>query len=361
MWIGKTVKLKSIFIFFSFFFSQPFQAPQFSNSGQPRRPNVMQQQQQQLYTPQAASMASNYPCGVMGNGLQGPSAMYNPFQHPPHVQNLMMAGGGTASRQTQPYVPTSMGHGRGNPAASGGQIAAAATAAAAIQEQQVLQAQQHQQQLHHHHQQQQQQQAGLSHLPYVTSMIQSFQNLPLMAAAGLEGLTYPPNPDQIRNRLRNPSTNNHRHRPGGAGGHHHSAGSGNSGMPHRSNPRRNPNNNPTMIQSSAHAHHAHHPHGHHHHHHPPPSSAVSGSGAMAPSGHTAGMPPGMAAHAASGVGYPPGFLPALFALLSNMPLSQQDPNEPENYEALLNLAERLGEVKPKGLNKSDIEMLPSYR
>ena len=116
-----------------------------------------------------------------------------------------------------------------------------------------------------------------------------------------------------------------------------------------------------MIQSSAHAHHAHHPHGHHHHHHPPPSSAVSGSGAMAPSGHTAGMPPGMAAHATSGVGYPPGFLPALFALLSNMPLSQQDPNEPENYEALLNLAERLGEVKPKGLNKSDIEMLPSYR
>jgi hypothetical protein len=49
----------------------------------------------------------------------------------------MMAGGGTASRQTQPYVPTSMGHGRGNPAASGGQIAAAAAAAAAIQEQQV--------------------------------------------------------------------------------------------------------------------------------------------------------------------------------------------------------------------------------
>ena len=129
------MKLKYFFPFF-----QPFQTPpQFSNSGQPRRPNVMQQQQQQLYQPpQAASMASNYPCGVMGNGLQGPSTMYNPFQHPPHVQNLMMAGGGTPSRQTQPYVPTSMGHGRGNPAAhSGGQIAAAAAAAAAIQEQQV--------------------------------------------------------------------------------------------------------------------------------------------------------------------------------------------------------------------------------
>ena len=137
-----SVKLKYFFPFF-----QPFQTPpQFSNSGQPRRPNVMQQQQQQLYQPpQAASMASNYPCGVMGNGLQGPSAMYNPFhQHPPHVQNLMMAGGGgptaASARQThqQPYVPTSMGHGRGNPAAhSGGQIAAAAAAAAAIQEQQV--------------------------------------------------------------------------------------------------------------------------------------------------------------------------------------------------------------------------------
>ena len=43
-----------------------------------------------------------------------------------------------------------------------------------------------------------------------------------------------------------------------------------------------------------------------------------------------------------------------------MPL-QQDATEPENYEALLNLAERLGEVKPKGLAKSEIEMLPSYR
>ena len=35
--------------------------------------------------------------------------------------------------------------------------------------------------------------------------------------------------------------------------------------------------------------------------------------------------------------------------------------EAENYEALLSLAERLGEVKPKGLPKCDIEQLPSYR
>ncbi|KAI1306079.1 E3 ubiquitin-protein ligase RNF38 [Halotydeus destructor] len=35
--------------------------------------------------------------------------------------------------------------------------------------------------------------------------------------------------------------------------------------------------------------------------------------------------------------------------------------EAENYEALLNLAERLGEAKPRGLLKSGIEQLPSYR
>jgi len=42
-------------------------------------------------------------------------------------------------------------------------------------------------------------------------------------------------------------------------------------------------------------------------------------------------------------------------------LGGQDVSEAENYEALLSLAERLGEVKPKGLNKTDIEQLPSYR
>ncbi len=35
--------------------------------------------------------------------------------------------------------------------------------------------------------------------------------------------------------------------------------------------------------------------------------------------------------------------------------------EVENYEALLNLAERLGDAKPRGLMKTDIEQLPSYR
>ena len=69
-----------------------------------------------------------------------------------------------------------------------------------------------------------------------------------------------------------------------------------------------------------------------------------------------------------------GILLHFIAMLSNSPLQQGfgggigglggvtgDVNEPENYEALLNLAERLGEVKPKGLTKADIEQLPSYR
>lgn len=39
----------------------------------------------------------------------------------------------------------------------------------------------------------------------------------------------------------------------------------------------------------------------------------------------------------------------------------EDAPEVENYEALLNLAERLGEAKPRGLTKSSIDQLPSYR
>ncbi|XP_013783837.1 E3 ubiquitin-protein ligase RNF38-like [Limulus polyphemus] len=49
--------------------------------------------------------------------------------------------------------------------------------------------------------------------------------------------------------------------------------------------------------------------------------------------------------------------------LPTLPLNITDPesSEVENYEALLNLAERLGETKPKGLEKSEIDQLPSYR
>jgi hypothetical protein len=38
-----------------------------------------------------------------------------------------------------------------------------------------------------------------------------------------------------------------------------------------------------------------------------------------------------------------------------------DSPETENYEALLSLAERLGEAKPRGLARHHIELLPSYK
>uniref|UniRef100_T1JLM0 RING-type domain-containing protein n=1 Tax=Strigamia maritima TaxID=126957 RepID=T1JLM0_STRMM len=64
----------------------------------------------------------------------------------------------------------------------------------------------------------------------------------------------------------------------------------------------------------------------------------------------------------------PGFLLHFLAVLSNptMPAFSQDmanaeTTEAENYEALLTLAERLGDAKPRGLLKAEIEQLPSYR
>lgn len=63
----------------------------------------------------------------------------------------------------------------------------------------------------------------------------------------------------------------------------------------------------------------------------------------------------------------PGFLLHFLAMLSNPPIPHlgrefnDEATEVENYEALLNLAERLGDAKPKGLTKPEIEQLPSYR
>nr|XP_029718521.1 RING finger protein 44-like isoform X1 [Aedes albopictus]XP_029718522.1 RING finger protein 44-like isoform X1 [Aedes albopictus]XP_029718523.1 RING finger protein 44-like isoform X1 [Aedes albopictus]XP_029718524.1 RING finger protein 44-like isoform X1 [Aedes albopictus]XP_029718525.1 RING finger protein 44-like isoform X1 [Aedes albopictus] len=42
-------------------------------------------------------------------------------------------------------------------------------------------------------------------------------------------------------------------------------------------------------------------------------------------------------------------------------LNSPDSNETENYEALLSLAERLGEAKPRGLARPEIDQLPSYK
>ncbi|OPJ68672.1 hypothetical protein AV530_017646 [Patagioenas fasciata monilis] len=67
--------------------------------------------------------------------------------------------------------------------------------------------------------------------------------------------------------------------------------------------------------------------------------------------------------------YHPNLLPYVLSVLPVPPavgpafsfeLDMED-GEVENYEALLNLAERLGEAKPRGLTKADIEQLPSYR
>ncbi|XP_055648790.1 E3 ubiquitin-protein ligase RNF38-like isoform X2 [Falco peregrinus] len=67
--------------------------------------------------------------------------------------------------------------------------------------------------------------------------------------------------------------------------------------------------------------------------------------------------------------YHPSLLPYVLSVLPVPPavgpafsfeLDVED-GEVENYEALLNLAERLGEAKPRGLTKADIEQLPSYR
>ncbi|KGL84519.1 RING finger protein 38, partial [Tinamus guttatus] len=60
---------------------------------------------------------------------------------------------------------------------------------------------------------------------------------------------------------------------------------------------------------------------------------------------------------------PPSMLPmppAVGPAWTSFELDVED-GEVENYEALLNLAERLGEAKPRGLTKADIEQLPSYR
>ncbi|KAL3864523.1 hypothetical protein ACJMK2_006197 [Sinanodonta woodiana] len=63
----------------------------------------------------------------------------------------------------------------------------------------------------------------------------------------------------------------------------------------------------------------------------------------------------------------PGFLLHFLAMLGNPPVPpyvrdlHDDATEVENYEALLNLAERLGEAKPRGLIKAEIEQLPAYR
>uniref|UniRef100_G3Q350 RING-type domain-containing protein n=1 Tax=Gasterosteus aculeatus aculeatus TaxID=481459 RepID=G3Q350_GASAC len=126
---------------------------------------------------------------------------------------------------------------------------------------------------------------------------------------------------------------------------------------------------------------------HHHHHHQPPSSLPPSTPLQFLSHHdplshelfTVPYPHFMprrftsrryrSQQAVPPSPYHPSFLPYFLSMLPvppnvaptiNLELDVDD-GEVENYEALLNLAERLGEAKPRGLTKADIEQLPSYR
>ncbi|XP_054897390.1 E3 ubiquitin-protein ligase RNF38 [Poeciliopsis prolifica] len=126
---------------------------------------------------------------------------------------------------------------------------------------------------------------------------------------------------------------------------------------------------------------------HHHHHHQPPSALPPSTPLQFLSHHdplsqdlfTLPYPHFMPRRFASRryrsqqavppSPYHPSFLPYFLSMLPVPPnvapaISLEldvDDGEVENYEALLNLAERLGEAKPRGLTKADIEQLPSYR
>uniref|UniRef100_A0A182QJD2 RING-type domain-containing protein n=1 Tax=Anopheles farauti TaxID=69004 RepID=A0A182QJD2_9DIPT len=117
------------------------------------------------------------------------------------------------------------------------------------------------------------------------------------------------------------------------------------------------------------AHHQHHHHpGHHHHpahHHRPhaPPTAAALQAHPQPLGHPQ---PAHVTLSATTPAYPGGILLnflAMFPLSTYGPpdLNSPDSNETENYEALLSLAERLGEAKPRGLARPEIDQLPSYK
>ncbi|CAL8330981.1 unnamed protein product [Merluccius merluccius] len=135
----------------------------------------------------------------------------------------------------------------------------------------------------------------------------------------------------------------------------------------------------------------HHPHHHHHHHqqhqqhqhhHQTPSTPLqflSHHDPMSQELFTVPYPHFMprritgrryrSQHTVPPSPYHPSFLPYVLSMLPVTPtvgptISLEldvDEGEVENYEALLNLAERLGEAKPRGLTKADIDQLPSYR
>ncbi|XP_035899678.1 ataxin-2 homolog isoform X2 [Anopheles stephensi] len=116
------------------------------------------------------------------------------------------------------------------------------------------------------------------------------------------------------------------------------------------------------------AHHQHHHPGHHHptHHHrphaPPPPPPAALQAHPQPLGHPQPAHVTLSATTSAYSGILLNFL-AMFPLSTYGPpdLNSPDSNETENYEALLSLAERLGEAKPRGLARPEIDQLPSYK
>ncbi|BET02174.1 Zinc finger, C3HHypothetical protein type (RING finger) [Nesidiocoris tenuis] len=130
-------------------------------------------------------------------------------------------------------------------------------------------------------------------------------------------------------------------------------------------------------------HHNHHPHHHDHHHHhhhttppPPPPPAPSTTTISLPT-LPLHLPGGFfvseiprnvpRARMRRSSGTIPGWL-YVFALFGHQRISaltqeieRSESLLPENYEDLLSLAERLGEAKPRGLSKAEIDRLPSYK
>ncbi|XP_078252134.1 E3 ubiquitin-protein ligase RNF38 isoform X3 [Rhinoraja longicauda] len=132
---------------------------------------------------------------------------------------------------------------------------------------------------------------------------------------------------------------------------------------------------PPLISSDPFILHPRHLSPHHHPHVPPPGQFVPFQTQQSRSPYPHFMPrrlPGRRYRSQQPLPpppYHPSFLPYFLSMLPVPPtmgpafsleLDVED-GEVENYEALLNLAERLGEAKPRGLTKADIEQLPSYR
>ncbi|KAH9528994.1 E3 ubiquitin-protein ligase rnf38 [Dermatophagoides farinae] len=230
-----------------------------------------------------------------------------------------------------------------------------------------------QQQQHHHQQQQstsqirsslqqQQQQASSTSAQVSSNMFNPFANLAAASTAAASSSFHNrfnpivSNAPSSMHHTSTPHVSSQNHNHNGVHHHHHhhqqqqhqsSANQARQGINYPTAPRITnftPHNTsssgrPTINRTSGHHHH------HHHHPHYP---------------HFAFLSPFAI----------PGFdrrfgewsdLPLFPANALQNSIFNDNMPEAENYEALLSLAERLGEAKPRGLNKSEIDQLPSYR